>query len=113
MGGGWNDLQHCIIYTVCHGMGMLSACANPIIYGFLNENFKRQFTELFLQFKKWCFCESLRQAVPAAAPRAPIEEKQVQQEPLIMTTTNKKVTSRHVVAHDDKEGQRSKMPQDV
>ena len=32
-----------IIYAICHVAGMLSACANPIIYGFLNENFKAEF----------------------------------------------------------------------
>ena len=28
---------------VCHVTGMLSACANPIIYGYCNENFNKEF----------------------------------------------------------------------
>ena len=27
--------------------GMASACANPILYGFLNENFKKEFKGMF------------------------------------------------------------------
>ena len=30
---------------------MMSACANPILYGFLNENFKKEF---HLMFQKMC-----------------------------------------------------------
>ena len=41
-----------IIYAICHVAGMLSACANPIIYGFLNENFKAEFKELYSILKK-------------------------------------------------------------
>ncbi len=39
--GGLTTTQLCIVYAVCHVMGMLSACANPVIYGYLNENFHR------------------------------------------------------------------------
>ena len=31
---------------------MLSACANPIIYGFLNENFHREFIDIFNHLRK-------------------------------------------------------------
>ena len=31
---------------------MLSACANPIIYGFLNENFHREFIDIFDRIRK-------------------------------------------------------------
>ena len=27
--------------------GMMSACTNPILYGFLNENFKKEFKAMF------------------------------------------------------------------
>ena len=30
---------------------MTSAWANPILYGFLNENFKKEFSEMFKNFK--------------------------------------------------------------
>ena len=39
--------EFCIVYAVCHVTGMLSACANPVIYGYLNENFNREFKEIF------------------------------------------------------------------
>jgi hypothetical protein len=45
--GGLTDEQFCIVYAVCHVMGMLSACANPVIYGYLNENFNREFKDIF------------------------------------------------------------------
>ena len=45
-----------IIYAICHVASMLSACANPIIYGFLNENFKTEFKELYSILKKKLSC---------------------------------------------------------
>lgn len=36
-----------IVYAVCHMMGMSSACSNPILYGWLNENFRKEFVEIF------------------------------------------------------------------
>ena len=30
-----------IIYATCHLFGMSSACANPFLYGWFNENFRR------------------------------------------------------------------------
>ena len=46
-----SEQQLCIIHAICHVMGMLSACANPVIYGFLNENFHREFKDLFQEIK--------------------------------------------------------------
>eukprot|EP00095_Tigriopus_kingsejongensis_P011593 maker-scaffold297_size217559-snap-gene-1.19 protein:Tk11593 transcript:maker-scaffold297_size217559-snap-gene-1.19-mRNA-1 annotation:"neuropeptide f receptor" len=48
------DEQFCIIYAICHVTGMLSACANPVIYGYLNENFNREFKEIF-EIVRSCF----------------------------------------------------------
>ena len=42
-----SDEQLCIFYAVCHVTSMLSACANPVIYGYLNENFNREFKDIF------------------------------------------------------------------
>ena len=30
-----------IIYASCHLLAMTSVCTNPVMYGFLNENFKQ------------------------------------------------------------------------
>ena len=35
--------QMLIIFAVCHLSAMSSVCSNPIMYGFLNENFKQSF----------------------------------------------------------------------
>lgn len=35
-----------VVYAVCHMMGMSSACSNPVLYGCLNENFWKEFTDI-------------------------------------------------------------------
>ncbi|CRK92098.1 CLUMA_CG005664, isoform A [Clunio marinus] len=35
-----------IIYAACHMAGMSSACSNPLLYGWLNDNFKKEFNEI-------------------------------------------------------------------
>ncbi|XP_043846164.1 neuropeptide Y receptor type 4-2 [Dromiciops gliroides] len=37
-----------LIFLVCHLVAMASTCINPIIYGFLNSNFKKEMKSLFL-----------------------------------------------------------------
>ncbi|XP_063160696.1 neuropeptide Y receptor type 4-2-like [Candoia aspera] len=49
----WNYkiIPHCLhdlIFSLCHLVAMASACINPIIYGFLNKNFKKEMKILFL-----------------------------------------------------------------
>ncbi|GFW88838.1 neuropeptide F receptor [Trichonephila clavipes] len=36
-----------IVFACCHMAGMSSACSNPLLYGWLNENFKKEFKEIF------------------------------------------------------------------
>ena len=36
-----------IIYAACHLFGMSSACANPFLYGWFNENFRNEFKVIF------------------------------------------------------------------
>lgn len=33
-------------YAVCHMIGMSSACSNPLLYGYLNDNFRKEFKEI-------------------------------------------------------------------
>ncbi|XP_032294995.1 neuropeptide F receptor isoform X2 [Drosophila virilis] len=48
------DLQHpsavtqrmLVAYAICHMIGMSSACSNPLLYGWLNDNFRKEFQEL-------------------------------------------------------------------
>ena len=41
----WMNLY--IMYAFCHMLGMSSSCTNPILYGWLNENFRKEFSEIF------------------------------------------------------------------
>ena len=90
-----SEQQLCIIHAVCHVMGMLSACANPVIYGFLNENFHREFKELFGELKKKCFqlcaCRKspLESHLESAAMENPQQQHQIELDPL-MGNGNKK-----------------------
>ncbi|XP_064110012.1 neuropeptide F receptor-like [Macrobrachium nipponense] len=42
-----------VAYSVCHMAGMSSACSNPLLYGWLNDNFRKEFLEIF---SKLCPC---------------------------------------------------------
>ena len=35
-----------LAYMICHLVGVSSSCSNPILYGFLNDNFIREFSKL-------------------------------------------------------------------
>jgi len=35
------------IYSICHTIGMSSACFNPFLYAFLNDNFRKEFVAIF------------------------------------------------------------------
>jgi len=35
------------IYSICHTIGMSSACFNPFLYAFLNDNFRNEFVAIF------------------------------------------------------------------
>ncbi|XP_062125341.1 neuropeptide F receptor isoform X1 [Drosophila sulfurigaster albostrigata] len=61
------DMQHpsavtqrmLVAYAICHMIGMSSACSNPLLYGWLNDNFRKEFQELL------CRCtESTNVALP-------------------------------------------------
>ncbi|XP_046643417.1 neuropeptide F receptor-like [Daphnia pulicaria] len=39
-----------IVYAVCHMVGMSSACANPLLYGWLNDNFRKEFHKIGTSF---------------------------------------------------------------
>ena len=46
------DHFYYILNAVCILFGMSSAVSNPILYGVLNENFKREYTKFFSKFFK-------------------------------------------------------------
>jgi len=42
------------MFASCHLFGMTSACTNPVLYGFLNENFKKEFKAMFDTISSKC-----------------------------------------------------------
>ena len=41
------------LYAACHVLGMSSACSNPVLYGWLNDNFRKEFLELYNAVGHW------------------------------------------------------------
>ena len=37
----------------CKMISILSICVNPFLYGFLNTNFRHEFTDIFKTWTKW------------------------------------------------------------
>lgn len=57
-----------IIYALCHVLGMSSACANPWLYGWYNDNFRNEFADIFKPLLR-CFgrcCPGLSSRISAA-----------------------------------------------
>ena len=53
----FSNIEHLYItYAVCHLASMTSAVSNPILYGFMNENFRREFKNIWLGLKKYVYC---------------------------------------------------------
>jgi neuropeptide Y receptor len=64
----WNpfgqDRQSMMIwYAVCHMMGMSSACSNPLLYGWLNDNFRKEFKEILASLCPCIPVEAVRERV--------------------------------------------------
>uniref|UniRef100_A0A672JHG7 Neuropeptide Y receptor Y4 n=1 Tax=Salarias fasciatus TaxID=181472 RepID=A0A672JHG7_SALFA len=47
--------HHNLLFSLCHLLAMSSTCINPIIYGFLNSNFRQEVREILLHCR--CFAE--------------------------------------------------------
>lgn len=41
-----------VMYAICHMMGMSSACSNPLLYGWLNDNFRKEFNEILCCWRR-------------------------------------------------------------
>lgn len=41
--------QQYTIFAVCYMMAMSSACSNPLLYGWLNDNFRKEFNDILCQ----------------------------------------------------------------
>lgn len=49
--------NHNLLFSLCHLLAMSSTCINPIIYGFLNSNFRQEVREVLLH----CHCSPLEE----------------------------------------------------
>ncbi|XP_028324640.1 neuropeptide Y receptor type 4 isoform X2 [Gouania willdenowi] len=47
--------HHNLLFSLCHLLAMSSTCINPIIYGFLNSNFRQEVREVLLHCR--CFSQ--------------------------------------------------------
>ena len=52
-----------LTFLICHMIGISSACTNPVLYGFLNDNFVKVVFQLKfsvgLDFTQLCICRNL------------------------------------------------------
>lgn len=55
-GADWKVSTFCF----CHIIGLTSACANPILYGVFNDNFRTEFIAIFTILKIIPFCRAVR-----------------------------------------------------
>jgi len=53
-----------MVYPICHLLTLSSACCNPLLYGWLNDNFRREF------IKALCCCSSAAKASARAGTGA-------------------------------------------
>lgn len=58
-----------LIYAICHLLGMSSACSNPVLYGWFNYNFRKEFREILDTFP--C-CNFLVKHIKVCSPRTSI-----------------------------------------
>ncbi|KAF4528607.1 hypothetical protein B566_EDAN009211 [Ephemera danica] len=52
-----------VVYAICHMIGMSSACSNPLLYGWLNDNFRKEFKEILATFCPWIPVEAVQERV--------------------------------------------------
>ena len=57
-----------VVYAACHLCGMSSACSNPFLYGWLNHNFRHEFSEMFLS-SVWKRCTTKQQNISVSKKR--------------------------------------------
>ena len=85
----FSNIEHLYItYAVCHLASMTSAVSNPILYGFMNENFRREFKNIWLGLKKCVYCRKndsnlshLPEEIPIASTKKPWKKMSIDTQP--------------------------------
>ena len=92
----FQDVENLFItYAICHLASMTSALSNPILYGYLNENFRAEFRKIGNKFKR----EILRMNTQAL--HHDVEQTEVAQETVrmsILRRRKKRCTSEAMVS---------------
>lgn len=47
----FRNLDINLVFVICHMLVLSSACSNPVLYGWLNDNFRKEFMKVL-----WCRC---------------------------------------------------------
>ena len=69
----FHDIENLyILYAVCHIASMTSAISNPILYGFMNENFRKEFSNIWTSLKRCSRCKSASSNGIATSEEIPI-----------------------------------------
>lgn len=64
-----NDSTFRITFAVCHMAGMSSSCSNPFLYGWLNQNFRNEFEQIFGGLRRIFLRVCLNKKVPVVLQR--------------------------------------------
>lgn len=54
------ELYSIEVFAVCHMLGMMSACGNPVVYGLFNDNFRAEFELICKQLGLGCLITNCR-----------------------------------------------------
>ena len=69
----FHDIENLyILYAVCHIASMTSAISNPLLYGFMNENFRKEFSNIWTSLKRCSSCKSASSNGIATSEEIPI-----------------------------------------
>ena len=88
-------------------IGMLSACINPVLYGFLNETFKREFKEISRQ-PFCCSHQLLAPTLTNGESQPALELKVIEDNKTLIKVENKLIPREPISAFNLKQNFKSK-----
>ncbi len=42
-----------MVYGICNILGLSNACTNPVLYGYFNENFRKEYKSIYRAIPAW------------------------------------------------------------